>query len=79
MLDCDPVGGYISWLENPGREGLKDGKEWTMRFIGRWPAMHRLKAGYFTQRTFLEVVAASIVYGPHDLVRAILMCVEDDN
>ncbi|KAL0769478.1 hypothetical protein CaCOL14_008786 [Colletotrichum acutatum] len=25
MLECDPKGGWISWLENPGRENL--GKE----------------------------------------------------
>jgi hypothetical protein len=49
MLECDPNGGWVSWLENPGRENLKKG-HWKERFIGRWPAMHRVKAGYFTQR-----------------------------
>ncbi|EKG12892.1 hypothetical protein MPH_09991 [Macrophomina phaseolina MS6] len=65
MLRCDQRGGFITWLENPGRDGLKNG-HWKERFIGRWPAMHRLKAGYFTQKSFVEIVAASVVYGPHD-------------
>ena len=29
--------------------------------------MHRLKAGYFTQRTFLELIALPVVHGPNDL------------
>ncbi|KAH8648036.1 hypothetical protein BGZ60DRAFT_391028 [Tricladium varicosporioides] len=66
MLDCDPKGGFVTWLENPGREGLMKNEHWKERYIGRWPAMHRMKAGYFTQKTFLEVIAASVVYGRHD-------------
>ncbi|KAF6826525.1 hypothetical protein CMUS01_09390 [Colletotrichum musicola] len=65
MLECDPKGGWISWLENPGREKLGDG-EWVVRTIGRWPAMHRLKVGHFTQKSLMEIVAASVVYGPRD-------------
>jgi hypothetical protein len=49
MLECNPDGGIVSWLENPGRDDLDKG-HWTERFIGRWPAMHRMKAGYFTQK-----------------------------
>ncbi len=48
FINCDPNGGFIAWLQNPGRENL--GAPWTCRYIGRWPAMHRLKAGFFTQR-----------------------------
>ncbi|EXF75920.1 hypothetical protein CFIO01_00405 [Colletotrichum fioriniae PJ7] len=70
MLECDPKGGWISWLENPGRENL--GKEpWKLRMIGRWPAMHRMKAGYFTQKSVMEIVAASVVCGPHDKITPI--------
>ncbi|KAK1635375.1 hypothetical protein BDP81DRAFT_462381 [Colletotrichum phormii] len=70
MLECDPKGGWISWLENPGRENL--GKEpWKLRMIGRWPAMHRMKAGYFTQKSVMEIVAASVVWGPHDKITPI--------
>lgn len=50
MLDCDPDGGWVTWLENPGRDRLSDGP-WKRRNIGRWPAMHRLRAGHFTQRS----------------------------
>ncbi|KAF4314154.1 hypothetical protein GTA08_BOTSDO01273 [Botryosphaeria dothidea] len=65
MLRCDPRGGFVTWLENPGRDGLKNG-HWKERFIGRWPAMHRIKAGHFTQKSFVEIIAASVVYGPHN-------------
>ncbi|KAH7134410.1 hypothetical protein EDB81DRAFT_870969 [Dactylonectria macrodidyma] len=65
MLQCNMQGGWVSWLENPGRDKLGDG-HWKERKIGRWPAMHRMKAGHFTQKSFLEVVAASVVYGEHD-------------
>lgn len=52
FMDCNPAGGNISWLENPGRQGPKGevAEDWKVRYIGRWPAMHRLKAGYFTQK-----------------------------
>ncbi|KAH8676425.1 hypothetical protein BGZ60DRAFT_513367 [Tricladium varicosporioides] len=65
MLDCFMDGGWISWLENPGRDKLALGP-WKERKIGRWPAMHRMKVGYFTQKSFLEIVAASVVHGAHD-------------
>lgn len=51
MKECDMTGGWVSWLENPGRDKLDKKKEWAKRDIGRWPAMHRLKAGFFTQRS----------------------------
>lgn len=51
LLDCNPAGGNISWLENPGRGPKgKIAVDWKIRYIGRWPAMHRLRAGYFTQK-----------------------------
>lgn len=49
FIDCNPKGGYIAWLKNPGRANLDHG-DWDLHYIGRWPAMHRLKVGYFTQR-----------------------------
>ncbi|KAF8453385.1 hypothetical protein BDZ91DRAFT_749478 [Kalaharituber pfeilii] len=70
MLESYPQGGYITWLENPGREQLGKG-HWKERYIGRWPAMHRIKAGYFTQKSALEIIAASVVWGPHNKVRPI--------
>jgi hypothetical protein len=59
MLECNPSGGWITWLENPGREKLKkktykkSDNHWKRRDIGRWPAMHRMRAGYFTQKCVL--------------------------
>ncbi|KAL8792283.1 MAG: hypothetical protein Q9195_005162 [Heterodermia aff. obscurata] len=69
FIDCNPDGGFIAWLANPGRnsKGELAKKAWTKRYIGRWPAMHRLKAGFFTQRTFLEIIALPVVHGPNDL------------
>ncbi|KAG2420441.1 hypothetical protein HFD88_000053 [Aspergillus terreus] len=50
MIECDMKGGHITWFENPGRD-LDPNKTWTPHYIGRWPAMHRLQAGFFTQRS----------------------------
>jgi hypothetical protein len=61
MLKCDPKGGWITWLENPGRDNLKKHAQdashnhWKQRDIGRWPAMHRMRAGYFTQKYSLSL------------------------
>lgn len=82
MLDVDPKEGNISWLEDPGRESLRNGHR-VERFINRWPGMHRLNAGYFTQkspphvdegdysltnalRSSPDVIAASVIYRPND-------------
>ena len=50
MIQANMRGGHISWFENPGRDKLEQDVKWTQHYIGRWPAMHRLQAGYFTQR-----------------------------
>lgn len=56
MLESYPKGGWITWLENPGRDKLKRDPDdpadnhWKQRDIGRWPAMHRMRAGHFTQK-----------------------------
>lgn len=63
MVECDPEGGKIIWLENPG---TTDG-EWKKHYIGRATAMHRLKVGHFTQNEKWEVLALPIVGRPHDV------------
>lgn len=68
MIDSDPKGGDIIWLENPGEDPAK---EWKAHFIGRWPTTHRLATGYFTQRSFPEIIAAPVVHGPFDKVRSL--------
>ncbi|KAI2699507.1 hypothetical protein CBS147332_8393 [Penicillium roqueforti] len=66
MIDSDPNGGDIFWLENPGANPKDPSAKWEKHFIGRWPTVHRLATGYFTQRTFPEIIAAPVVHGPHD-------------
>ncbi len=63
MVLCDPEGGKIEWLQNPGNLG----GEWKRRYIGRATAMHRLKVGHFTQEKQLEVLALPIVGQPNDV------------
>ncbi len=76
MVDCDPTGGKIAWLENPG---TLDGT-WTQHFIGRATAMHRLKIGHFTQKEKLEVLALPIVGEPHNIhsIAPVLLFTEPD-
>ncbi|KAI9373407.1 hypothetical protein BJX61DRAFT_533172 [Aspergillus egyptiacus] len=57
MINSERNGGDIIWLENPGDNPKR---EWKRHFIGRWPAIHRLAVGYFTQRTFPEIIAAPV-------------------
>ncbi|KAG0639094.1 hypothetical protein HOY80DRAFT_964884 [Tuber brumale] len=67
LLETNPHGGNISWLENPGRsENGRVGGAWISRFVGRREGMYRLKAGYFTQGSFLEVVGIPI-HGTGDI------------
>jgi len=49
VLECNMKGGWISWLEDPSRDKLGSGS-WKQRIIGWWPAKHRIKSGYFTQK-----------------------------
>ncbi|XOF33077.1 MAG: FG-GAP repeat domain-containing protein [Candidatus Electrothrix sp. YB6] len=77
MRDCDPEGGKIVWLENPG---TPDG-EWKHHYIGRATAMHRLRVGYFTQTEKLEVLGLPIVGKPGDIysdVPVVLFTQPDD-
>jgi hypothetical protein len=63
MVDCDPSGGKIIWLQNPDTSG----RDWTARYIGRATSMHRLRVGHFTRADRLQVLAAPIVGEPHAL------------
>lgn len=67
MIECDMAGGWASWLENPGREGWDQGgyRQWIKRDIGRWPAMHHLRAGYFTQRFVLALESIALISPRH--------------
>jgi hypothetical protein len=63
MEDCDPKGGKVIWLENPG----KPRADWKEHYIGRTTAMHRLKVGHFTQDQKPEVLGLPIVGKPRDI------------
>ncbi|KAL7929516.1 hypothetical protein V8C35DRAFT_331580 [Trichoderma chlorosporum] len=70
ILECNMDGGRITWLKNPGRD-QPNNTPWEQSFIGQWPAMHRLAVGYFTQRSYLEIIGAPIIKGAHDKVNPV--------
>ncbi|CAF3155670.1 unnamed protein product [Rotaria sp. Silwood2] len=78
-LDSDPDGGKIVWLENPGQN--IDKKLWKMHYVGKSPAMHRLKVGHFTQKKRWEILGLPVIGKPHDLFSAvpILLFRQPDN
>ncbi|CAF1077711.1 unnamed protein product [Rotaria sordida] len=79
LLDTDPDGGKIAWLENPGQNNGT--KLWTMHYVGKSPAMHRLKVGHFTQTDRWEIVGLPVNAKPFDAVTPIpvLLFREPDN
>ncbi|CAF3709720.1 unnamed protein product [Rotaria socialis] len=66
MVDCDPTGGKIIWLQNPGQK--LEQEQWISHYIGRSTAMHRLKVGHFTQNKRLEIIGLPIVNEPYNLL-----------
>ena len=79
MVDCDPEGGKIHWLQNPGNSGGTE--PWTARYIGRATAMHRLRVGHFTRADRWQVLGLPIVGGPqapHSVVSLMLFTEPDD-
>ncbi|CAF2095083.1 unnamed protein product [Rotaria magnacalcarata] len=65
MLDTDPEGGIIVWLENPG--SITDNKSWKDHYVGKSTAMHRLRVGHFTQTKRWEIIGFPVVSRPYDL------------
>jgi hypothetical protein len=63
MVNSDPTGGKIDWLENP----LDPDDLWKRHYIGRATSMHRLKVGRFTQDLKFEVLGLPIVGRPNDV------------
>lgn len=63
MVNSDPTGGKIDWLENPSDPD----DLWKRHYIGRATSMHRLKAGHFTQDMKFEVLGLTIVGRPNDV------------
>ncbi|HEX6527693.1 MAG TPA: VCBS repeat-containing protein [Streptosporangiaceae bacterium] len=79
IVDPDPDGGKIDWLENPGNPHNAIDK-WRRHYIGRTVGMHRLRCGHFTQTSKLEVLGLPIVAveGVHAVIPIVLFTQPDD-
>lgn len=79
IVDPDPEGGKISWLENPGHPD-KDPSRWKRHYVGRAVGMHRLRAGHFTQTERLEIIGLPIVAveDVHAVLPVVLFTQPDD-
>lgn len=77
--DPSADGGRIDWLENPGDSDVPVSR-WRRHYVGQFPAMHRLKIGYFTQREKLEIIGFPIVSTSHmhGLLNVVLFAQPDD-
>lgn len=69
LYDANPTGGKIDWIENPA-QNLSAGERWARHYVGRTTGMHRLRAGYFTQTSRLEIAGVPIV--PHGNIHSLL-------
>lgn len=77
MVDCDPDGGKIDWIENPG----KSAGEWKRHYVGKSCAMHRLRIGHFTRTDRWQILALPIVGAPfqvHSIAPVLLFTEPDD-
>ncbi|CAF1050778.1 unnamed protein product [Rotaria sp. Silwood1] len=77
IIDFNPNGGYIVWLENPGKKNSTE--PWKRHYVGRSATMHRLKIGHFTQTKRWEIIGLPIVNGPFDVPVPVLLCGQPDN
>ena len=79
IVDPDPDGGSIDWLEHPGSPD-KDESRWTRHHIGNTVGTHRLRAGHFTRTDRLEVIVLPIVAmaDVHALLPVVLYTEPDD-
>ncbi|KAG8729332.1 hypothetical protein FRC12_021050 [Ceratobasidium sp. 428] len=58
MDDLNMNGGDVTLFVNPGD---REQGNWVQKHIGKFPAMHRLKTGYFTQKKHVEIMALPIM------------------
>ncbi|RPD55164.1 hypothetical protein L227DRAFT_533730 [Lentinus tigrinus ALCF2SS1-6] len=63
LHDIWPDGRGVHWYENTGDPTKSN---WTGRFIGRSPGMHRIRTGHFTTKDKVQVFAAPIVVKSDD-------------
>lgn len=82
MFWCRPEDGKISWLENPGPDGVD--QPWNVHFVADLMAAHRLQLGHFTDHGRLQLLALPVVgcdpfgKGVHEPVAVTLYDVPDD-
>ncbi|CAF1649495.1 unnamed protein product [Rotaria magnacalcarata] len=77
ILDFNPDGGHIVWLENPGKNIST--VPWKQHYVGKSATMHRLKIGHFTQTKRLEIIGLPIVNGPFDVPVPVLLFRQPDD
>ncbi|KAJ1304797.1 hypothetical protein OPQ81_005933 [Rhizoctonia solani] len=64
MDNLNMEGGIVSYLKNPGNK--RPTAHWEARTVGKFPSMHRLKTGRFTQKKYLEIIALPIMLKTSD-------------
>lgn len=79
IVDPDPQGGKIDWLENPGNADSTT-EQWKRHYVGKAVGMHRLRIGHFTQTERWEIMGMPIVAveGVH-AVLPVMLFTEPDN
>jgi hypothetical protein len=82
MFGCRPQDGRISWLRNPGPDGLE--AEWERHPVGDLLATHRLRFGHFTSPDRMQLMALPVVgpqggpEGVHSPIRMTLFDIPPD-
>ncbi|CAF3763740.1 unnamed protein product [Rotaria sp. Silwood1] len=77
IIDFNPDGGHIVWLENPGKKN--ETEPWKRHYVGKSATMHRLRVGHFTQTKRWEIIGLPVVNGPFDVPVPMLLCRQPDN
>lgn len=79
IIDPDPEGGKIDWLENPGNPN-NETEEWQRRYVGKAVGMHRLRIGHFTRTDRWQILGMPIVQveGVHAVLPVLLFTEPDD-
>ncbi|CAF3470842.1 unnamed protein product [Rotaria sp. Silwood1] len=77
IIDFNPDGGLIVWLENPGKNMSTE--PWKQHYVGKSATMHRLKIGHFTQAKRWEIIGMPVVNGPFDVPVPVLLFRQPDD
>jgi hypothetical protein len=79
IIDPDPEGGKIDWLENPGSPNNTT-DQWKRYYVGKAIGMHRIRIGHFTRRDKWQILGMPIVQveGVHAVLPVLLFTEPDD-